>query len=138
MSYGRIDNTSNKANIIGGIVGNLFAKVFNSFSGMEIISSNKTKIGAIAGSMDSTYSSLTNCFYHAGLGADNASPSNGLKTSLGAATSSTSSVFSTDNTTLSYNGTLCEVLNAYRTERQLTSTYKEWIVGEDGWPTFAE
>ena len=139
ISTGRIEDNSVSGITIGGTVGSLkYGKAINCFSQSEISASVVTKVGGIAGNLYSN-SYLTNCYYVAGLGVvSNASPTTGLKTSVGAVTSASGSVFSTDDTTLTYNGTLCEVLNDYRTENNLTNSYKEWIVGEDDWPTFAE
>ena len=139
-SKGSFDDNSSIQNILGGIIGlSNSGIVTNCFSAVEISTTNNTSVGGIVGKILGN-GSITNCFYVAGLGANNACPPGNAnsKTSVGAVTSASGSVFSTDNTTLTYNGTLCEVLNAYRTENNLTSSYKEWIVGEDGWPTFAE
>ena len=136
ISKGLIEDTSILNNTIGGIAG--IGASINCFSKMGINASNNAYIGGIAGCS----SELNNCFYVAGLGSNCASPlSNGspvIKTSLGAVTTTNGSVFSTDNTSLLYTGTLCEVLNAYRIDNDTDNSYKEWIVGEDGWPTFAE
>ena len=140
-SSGKLEDNSSSNNIIGGITGKqIYSKVVNCFSKMDISTSNKTSVGGIAGNLQDYYGCITNCFYVSGNGATCASPDNPLssKISVGAVTSANGSVFSTDNTTLLYTGTLCEVLNAYRIEKDTDNSYKEWIVGEDGWPTFAE
>ena len=126
-----------RKNKIGGIAGNLSAcTVYNCFSNMNISSNDTTSCGGISGDVNGS-SIITNCYYVAGKGVNCASP-NGNKTSVGAVTSQNGSVFSTDNTSLLYNGTLCEVLNSYRIDNDRTNTYKEWIKGEDNWPTFTE
>lgn len=136
-----IESSASK-NAIGGIVGNLFTinlhgAVVNCFSKIKISSLSTASIGGVAGGFGAN-ASVSNCYYVAGLGANCASPSNSTKASVGAVTSAGSAVFSTDGTTLLYNGTLCEVLNAYRVNNDMDNSYKEWIVGENGWPTFAE
>ncbi len=133
------DNSSNR-NTLGGIIGiSHSGNIINCFSNIVISTSDTTEVGGIVGKISGT-SSITNCFYVTNNGANFACPPGdaNFKTSVGAVTSSSGAVFSTDNTILLYTGTLCEVLNAYRTENNLTTSYKEWIVGEDGWPTFAE
>ena len=102
---------------------------------MKISATDKTNVGGIVGSNSGE---IMYSYYLAGNGATYACPSGGTKTSLGVVTSAGGTVFSADDTTLRYNGTLCEVLNAYRIENDTKNWYKEWIVGEDGWPTFAE
>ena len=144
LTIGKIEDnvsSSNKTISIGGIGGELNKSyVKNCFSTIQIIANVNSGItlrtGGIIGSSNS--GRIICCYYVAGNGSTDACPTSSTKTSLGAVTSSNSAVFSTDNTTLTYNGTLCEVLNAYRLENDSNNSYKEWIVGEDGWPTFAE
>ena len=144
FTIGKIEDnvsSSNKTISIGGIGGELNKSyVKNCFSTIQIIANVNSGItsrtGGIIGSSNS--GRIICCYYVAGNGSTDACPTSSTKTSLGAVTSANSAVFSTDNTTLTYNGTLCEVLNAYRLENDSNNSYKEWVVGEDGWPTFAE
>ena len=134
---GILEINSSSNNYIGGIVGllNSSCSAINCFSKMKISATDKTNVGGIVGSNSGE---IMYSYYLAGNGATYACPIGGTKTSLGVVTSAGGTVFSADDTTLRYNGTLCEVLNAYRIENDTKNWYKEWIVGEDGWPTFAE
>ena len=142
ISSGKLEDGSSFRNIIGGIAGEgLNSFIINCFSKMEILSSDTTSIGGISGKLDTVnaYGHISNSYFVIENGVNCASPrSLYTKTSVGAVTSANGTVFSTDNTTLLYTGTLCEVLNAYRIDNDTDNLYKEWIVGEDGWPTFAE
>ena len=139
LSKGRIEDDSSSKNKIGGIIGlSDYGKIVNSFSKMEISSLKMNYVGGISGSCNG--GKIRYSYYVSGNGITCASPStnNTEKISLGAVAPTNGSVFSSDETTLLYNGTLCEVLNEYITSNNLTTSYKEWIVGEDGWPTLAE
>ena len=135
---GQIEDTVSSSNTqikIGGIAGMAYSTIINCFSKMENISNINTNINSLIGGICGHNANLNYCYYVAGNGFSCACPASSQKVSVGAVTSSSGSLFSTDDTTLKYNGTLCEVLNAYI---KSNNTYKEWIVGEDGWPTFAE
>ncbi|MBB5226916.1 hypothetical protein DYE50_01935 [Treponema ruminis] len=132
FAAGIIENSSSH-NTIGGIVGSrkISSAIKNCYARMKMTSTVNISLNGIGGS------GLLNCFYVAGIGATRATGSS-YETSIGAVTSATDSVFPVNNSTLLYNGTLCEVLNAYRIDNDTDNSYKEWVVGSDGWPTFAE
>lgn len=130
------NSDSQQQGYLGGICGYISGTVdiVNCMSSGTIednSSSNNYICGIVASG-----GNITNCFYVIGNGVTRAGGAS--RKSVGAVTSASDSVFSTDNTTLFYTGTLCEVLNAYRIEKDTDNSYKEWIVAEDGWPTFAE